>query len=661
MSISSNIKNTVMSAYNLIVGDDDKEKNAVTSRLTPVQKTAEKPPKATEVKSTITVPMVNPTAKNQETKKKIKGIGDIIEVETTSNPINNNFKQSKKSIKEMKANLPVILSKAGISNERLFKEELKLKLSGISKNAKEDFKELNPEMQNMMIGYVLESIERCANANRKGVSLTDAITTDVAMMYYFITHSKNGEVVKLKELTPEQIKERRIAVDKKIKNWKEERMAAIQKLPTEEAKKAALKELDLEIAGYRKHLFQGLYKNLTFQSALELLLIVSVKDIGNSAEQLMKNANELLESYPPEIQVKIKSTMQTFDNFKAYIETVKGRGEDLGDKEAKAAFIKYHMVMGSYKTKEDFDKYMADAKLFVDSRESGEYPDAVYRATAMGVGEGAYANHVMTAQEKNETLSTWVMNYDGYLTDTEMAQVEAEAKVYIEKYLEEHPEEKENFSHAKSIKEIVETVLKREFKPETTEAKKESKTKTGNKKDESTTTVRPLTGGSTTPAEYSSRNGSHTTTTQTQSTTPAKLSASRETTPSNTPEPETFEMQKSPKTIALELISGQINEEQAFKSVGSSFHAFVMMCAENPILKVRYKNPIMSYIKTEKDQKKLQELIIKAPDLAECALNNMRCDKESVAQELLKGHKVDSFTSRLIEKDVKKDDKEYIV
>ncbi len=653
MSLLSNIKNTAISLYNYLT-EDDKEKSPAASKTTTKQKIAQKPVKATEVKPTITVPMVNPAAQSINTNdSNIKGYGDTLYTKNPTEKSGTYENKEKLTLKELKTALPAALAKNGIN-----KAELKLKLSTISgiQTTKEDFQELEPKLQELMLNYVLESVERCEKAKSEGklnnVSITDAVAMDIAMMYKFITSDENGKQVDLKTMTPEQVTAKRKAIDEKFHMQKKLREKEINKLPEEERVKAK-KELENELAAHRKHMFQKLYKNMKPESALELLLIVAIKDSGEAAQELM-------EYYPSDIREEIANIMQSFKNFKAYINIAKGRGEDLGDEAAKIAFKKYHMIFGSYKTKDNLKSYMADAKAFIDSREGGEFPEAVYKGTAMGIGQAAYANHVMTSDEKNETISSWVNDYSGYLTDTEMALTEIEANEYIEKYLEQHPEERETFSRAKSMKEIFESTLGREFKPdekvlESIKNKKENaKIENDNKSESNTTnattenTLRPqaktgqLSSGSNMP-------------TSSAVTTPIKTEQAK------LPE-EVLTEKKSPKIVAQKLLNGQIDKEQAKKDVGGSEYDFVMMCADNPTLKALYKNDIIRYIRVEKNNDNLRAIIAKAPELALTILENMQGDKEEFAQELVGKHKVNSCISMLIQEDMKNENnKRYIV
>ena len=632
----------------------------VAPRLTNEEKSGQKPIEKTSVKSTVTVPMVNPTSKsfkngNAQNNSNV-GQDQYISENEKQSEVNAGPEGEKRTVQQMKQSLPATLAKAGIKDEGAFKAEVRLKLSALAgKTTKEDFKELDTKLQAMMLGYAIEAVERCAKAQKDGklknVSLADAVAMDIAMMYNFITHDENGNEIDIKTMTPEQVAAKRKAIDDKYKKQRELRKAKINKLPENEKQKA-LEELDAELASYRKHMFQKLYKNMSFQSALELLLIVSVRDVGDAAQELM-------DYYPPEIRKEIANTMQTFESFKAYINVAKGRDEDMGDKAARIAFVKYHRAFASFKTKEELEEYMKAAEAFIESRDNGEFEELVYKATAMGVGEAVYANHEITSEDKNNFIASWVQSNNGFLTDTEMAQVETEANEYIEQYLEQHPEERETFQHAKSMKEIVEKTLGREFKPEKTEAQKTDKAEKSDKTDKAET-------AQTSAAEVQSF------VPEVVSTTPTVLAQVKEaasrgvSSPIKSEQPKTQTEQvatvkKSPKIIAQQLLSGQIDEEQAQKDAGSQ-HEFIMMCAENPTLKAVYKNRIMSYIRSEKDEKKLQEIIINAPELALVVLSNMRGDKSELAQEVVGKHEVNSCTSMLLQKEIENEDaKGYIV
>ena len=626
----------------------------IAPRLTNEEKSGQKPIEKTSVKSTVTVPMVNPTSKTLKSNNvNVKGYGDEL-VEEEQKDIN--LTSEKPSVKNLKKLIPTVFAKAGIKDAEMFKSEVRLKLSAISgkPTTKGDFEELDPKLQAMMLGYAIEAVERCAKAQKDGklknVSLADAVAMDIAMMYNFIIHDENGNEIDIKTMTPEQVAAKRKSIDEKYKKQRELREAKINKLPESEKQKA-LEELDAELASHRKHMFQKLYKNMSFQSALELLLIVSVRDVGDAAQELM-------DYYPPEIRKEIANTMQSFESFKAYINVAKGRGEDMGDKAARIAFVKYHRAFASFKTKEELEEYMKAAEAFIESRDNGEFEELVYKATAMGVGEAVYANHEITSEDKNNFIASWVQSNNGFLTDTEMAQVETEANEYIEQYLEQHPEERETFQHATSMKEIVEKTLGREFKPEKTEAQKTDKAEKSDKTDKAET-------AQTSVAEVKAFVPEVLSTTSTVLAQVREAASRGVSSPIKSEQPKTQTEQvatvkKSPKIVAQQLLSGQIDEQQAQKDVGSK-HEFIMMCAENTTLKAVYKNRIMSYIKSEKDEKKLQEIIINAPELALVVLSNMRGDKSKLAQEVVGNHEVNSCTSILLQKEIENDAKGYIV
>ena len=494
--------------------------------------------------------------------------------------------------------------------------ELSVNMAALTGKTFIEFSKMDKNLQITLLNYLLESIERVNKANLPDVKKLEAVVTDAALMYHFITHDKQGNEFSIEDLTPEQLKKRRLMFEAKMKIRKEERMAQMESLSAEE-KAAAMEDLKAEMAGYRKHIFDELSKKIPFESAMELILIVSSKDVGEAAKQLM-------ESYPVEIREKIANTMQSFENFKEYINTVKGRGEDLGDEKALAAFEQYHKIFGTYKTKENLEKY---EEQFVASRANSEFSSEIYKAAAMGIGEAAYANINMSSEEKETFIQKWVSDNDAFLTDADMARVEERASKYIKELLGKNPEIKDNFAKVKSsIKDIVQKTLKRVFDNNI-------------KKDK-------ISGAKFQKSKFATVPSFKTCTLNKEvlSFTQAYIKE----------QAEKFErpaIKKSEEDIAFALIKGIINEKQAFKNLDNSEHKFVKMCVQNSKLASKYDERIKLYIQTEKDDKKLKAIAQVAPhDIVVKIVHNMRGDKEKLATDLIKKHEVDTNTKILLQK-----------
>ena len=487
-----------------------------------------------------------------------------------------------------------------------------------------EFSKMNKNLQITLLNYLIESIERVNKANVPDVNKLEAVVTDAALMYHFITHDKKGNEYSIENLSIEELRKRRLSFETKMKARKEEKIKAMEGM-TEEEKAVAMEELKKEMAGYRKHIFDELSKKIPFESAMELILIVSSKDVGEAAKQLM-------ESYPIEIREKIANTMQSFESFKEYISTVKGRGEDLGDEKALAAFEQYHKVFGTYKTKENLENY---EKQFVASRANGEFSPEISKATAMGIGEAAYANINMNSEEKETFIKQWVSDNDGFLTDADMIKVEQRATEYIKELLEKNPKIKENFAKVKTnIKEIVEKTLNKVFNDKKNNVKQDKQT------DKNAQIKQFIT---------SPNSKIKTLNKEVLSFTQIYIKE----------QAEKFErpaVKKSEEEITVALLKGIIDEKQALKNLDNSEHKFIKMCVQNSTLSSKYDERIRLYIQTEKDEKKLKAIAEVAPhDIVVKIVQNMRGNKQKLASDLIKRHEVDTNTTVLLEKYTEKE------
>lgn len=536
------------------------------------------------------------------------------EVKNESKPVKKEIKKvSEEELNKVRVELRNKCIEAGINYGQLI-----INMAAITGKTIIEFSKLDKNLQITMFTYIMQSIDNVNKANLPDVKKLDAVVTDAALMYHFVTHDKTGKPIDIENITPEELKERREVFNEKLKKRREEKLAEIEKLP--ESERAAAKEvLKEEMAGYRKHVFDELKSKIPFESALELILIVSVKNLGDAAKELM-------ESYPVEIREKIANTLHDFDSFKEYLKTVKGDVNELTQEE-KNAIEQYHRIFGTYKTKENLEAY---ENQFQEARNNGELTEEVSRATAKGIGEAAYANINMTSEEKETFIQNWVVNNDGLLTDADMAQVEETATKYIQELIENNPKIKDNFQHVqKNIKEIVEKTLNRIFdaKKSTT---KENRTKEANEEIKKFIQS-PFGKVHSINKEVFSN---------------AQLYIRQQAEKFETPA-----IKKSAEQIEYALLKGIIDEKQALKNLDNSEHKFVKMCVKNAKLASKYEERIILYIQTEKDEEKLKELAAVAPhNIVIKIVRNMRGNRQRLAEELIVNHEIDHNTQVLLKK-----------
>ncbi len=557
--------------------------------------------------------------KPQETKKTKKQVKEKENITVTTEQRKEQKEVSEEELNKVRVTLRNKCKESGIDFA-----QLSINMAALTGKTFVEFSKMNKNLQITLLNYLIESIERVNKANVPDVNKLEAVVTDAALMYHFITHDKKGNEYSIENLSPEELRKRRLSFETKMKARKEEKIAAMEGM-TEEEKAVAMEELKKEMARYRKHIFDELSKKIPFESAMELILIVSSKDVGEAAKQLM-------ESYPIEIREKIANTMQSFESFKEYINTVKGRGEDLGDEKALAAFEQYHKVFGTYKTKENLENYETQ---FVALRAKGEFSPEISKATAMGIGEAAYANINMNSEEKETFIKQWVSDNDGFLTDADMAKVEQRATEYIKELLEKNPKIKENFAKVKTnIKEIVEKTLNKVFNDKKNNVKKDKQT------DKNAQIKQFITSPK---SKINNLNKEVLSFTQIYIREQAKK----------------FErpaIKKSEEEITTALLKGIIDEEQALKNLDNSEHKFIKMCVQNSTLSSKYDERIKLYIQTEKDEKKLKTIAEVAPhDIVVKIVQNMRGDKQKIATDLIKRHEVDTNTTVLLEKYAEKE------
>ena len=524
-------------------------------------------------------------------------------------------------LEQIRRNLALKCSEAGISFS-----ELMVKMSALTGKTPREFNSMKPEIQELLLNFVIESIDRVTGKNIQGVNTMEAVITDCALMYEFI-FSSGAEKVDIAKLTPDEIKNGRKMCDEKFKKLKAEKEAKLAQMsPAERAE--AEKQIQEEFAAKRKQIFESLSKKVSFESALELLLMVSVMDLGEEAKALM-------ESFPIEIREKIANTMHNFDSFKEYIEIAKGRGEALDDEKAQFAIQQYHKIFGTYKTAENLAEY---EQQFVKARTRGELPEEVLKPTSMGIGEAAYANINMTSEEKHSFIQQWVRDNDGFLTDDDMAKVEHSAKEYIKELLSKNPELKDRFNYVKkTIKEVVENTLKREFKPK----KANNTAKNDSKKSDKHSHVRHY--GNLKFVSNAQLSVINTNVVDFVKVYFIQQQAKFECTA----------IEKSETQITTALLRGIISDDDAVRNLNNSEHKFVKLCVKNERLAAIYDDRITAYIQSEKDEDKLREIAEVAPrNIVQKIIDNMRGDKSGLAEELIKSHSVDHNTIVTLENTV---------
>ena len=162
---------------------------------------------------------------------------------------------------ELSKQKQILLDKCIKSNINFAK--LRINMAALTGKTLVEFNNLDVKLQLALMSYVIESIDR-VNEKQKEFNITDsqkfeAVVTDAALMYHFVTHDNEGNSIDIENLTPAELKKRRESFDIKLSKKREERLAEIESLPENQraAAKEALKE---ELAGYRKHIFDELSK-----------------------------------------------------------------------------------------------------------------------------------------------------------------------------------------------------------------------------------------------------------------------------------------------------------------------------------------------------------------------------------------------------------------
>jgi hypothetical protein len=218
-----------------------------------------------------------------------------------------------------------------------------------------------------------------------------------------------------------------------------------------------------------------------------------------------------------------------------------------------------------------------------------------------------------------------------------MVQVENEAKEYINELLNKNPQIRERFNYIKkTIKEIVEKTLKREFKPKKSdESKQQEEQKTENTPSKSHEQVQ----------KYSFVNNK-----QTKIINDNVLSFVKELLRVQAAKFESPAIEKTNEQIATALLRGIISEEDAIKNLDNSEHKFIKLCIKNSNLAAVYNDRIDNYIRRENDNDKLREIAEVAPRrYVEKIVKKMRGDNKELAEELIKMHKVDYNTKITLE------------
>ena len=609
-AFSERIVNGMRTAYHYIVGKDDDEKR-VAAQTTTAEATSVKPAQKSQAYTTSPISVVNPTGKTTGE------VGERYEHNPQVKSESKSSAEAQKKVTEITNELKQYCEKANIDFVQLM-----LKLSAITGKTLKQFHEINPEVKAELLSYVHESVEKILAKKAEGkiqnVDALEAVTTDAYIMYHFITNDKNGNKIDLETMTPKEVEVRRKSCEKKLQKYRNEQKKKLGKL-SESERKLAIKDIKAGMDDMRMHIFETVSKQLPFQSAMEMMLIVASKDVGNAAEKLM-------ESYPPEIREKIASTMQDFDSFLKYVNEAKSRGEKIDTEATRAAFEKYHRIFGSYKNQEAFEQYQQQ---YVEAREQGVLPQSVMQAAAMGIGEAAYTNHVMTSEQKEAVLQTWVKNNDGYLSDAQMQHVEQTATQYINEYLEKHPEEKEKFNYVtKNIKEIVESTLKREFKPEPQEAARAAE-----KRKQSGTTE-----------QTSKSSGSVSSNTPSQSVISSSqsdeiVSADKIASLASITDESQNVSQEDKEQAKKDFIAGNITIRQAAKKLGAE--ETIKLTVTNPNLRAVHKDAIELYIvENRNDKDKMQAMIKYSPDDIKAMIVSHIPEGSEVAAELIERHEI---------------------
>ena len=622
--------NTARTAQNTVPEYKFGEKS-VAGKTTVQETQAPKPVEKSGSFTTSPISVVNPSGK-------VTGeVGEVLDIKQYNQKETKKYNEADE-LQKTKRNLRELCDKANINFPLLM-----VNLSALTGKTLSQFDKMNPTIQALLLNYVAKSIERVEKHAKPNVDKLQAVVTDVAIMYNAIIRDKNGNIYDLEDLSPEEIKSKRQEINIIMKKYKADRMLKCEKMSAEE-KQIFEKEIEAQEADFRYTIYQTNLKKVSLKSALELMFITSAIDGG-------KAVKDFFDGLTPEQRVEVASTMHDFDSFKEYIKELKQRGENISDEQALQGFEDYHRIFGSYKTKESFDEYQLAAH---NARINGELPEEVCRATSMGIGEAAYTNHVMSMEEKEASLQTWVQQNDGFLSDTEMAHVEQVSQQYVQEYLAQHPEEKDSFAVVtKSMREIAETTLGREFKPENSQNDVAAK----DKKSSSVSSNSKESSGQNVSAEVGAISYS-------PSVSPVGTVSEGEVSPVDKPAQQSAAKQKEDtKTgsmaeveIKNKLLSGEMTEGDAKKQLGGTDHALIKFYTKDPVLRALNKDKILCYIETEKDNEKLKELAKNAPqEVVSMIVNHMRGNKADFAQSLIQKHEVDFNTKQMLEEDIKHD------
>ena len=618
-AFSERIINTMRTAYQYTIGGKNDDEQLKAAQTTAEETQGVKTPQTSSGYTTSPISVVNPTGQTtgEVTDQYVPGADSKTsdkEPETEKTPqekVNTIFVELRNACKDADINFAQLL----------------LNLSAITGKTLAQFHEMDAELKAELLSYVKESVERFTAKKAEGkidnVDGLEAVTMDTYLMYNFITNDKNGKKLDLAKMSPKEVEQRRKICEAKLKEHRQKCSEKIKSLP-EDKQEAAKEELKTTMDDMRLHVFNKVSKDIPFESALQLMLIVASKDVGEAAEKLM-------ESYPPEIREKLASTMQNFDNFIAYVNAAKERGENINTENARAAFEKYHRIFGSYKDKKSFQNY---EKQYMAARVENTLPYEVLQATAMGIGEAAYTNHVMSSAEKDAVLSTWVRDNDKFLSDAQMENVEFVSQQYINEYLEKHPEEREHFAFAtKSIKYIVEEELQREFKPENSKqaraAEKRNKTEASEKP--SQTSDNP---SQTSAATYvSSPAAVQFAGDEVSGTSPVRLNQGV------TAAEEPSQNQENEEKVRYALVEGTMTVQDAYKKIGED--KTIRLIIKDQTLRAVHKSEIELYIaKYHNDKEKMQNFVEHAPDDLKLLAISQMTDGAKFAEDLIKEHKV---------------------
>ena len=313
----------------------------------------------------------------------------------------------------------------------------KLLPSMLGLNNMEEFynkEKISEDKQLVILGLIGAALDRAGERarNNKSIDLTQAVIVDLSLTLNalnkkviknehelkkldengHIQAASNSLLENINSLSGKDLEKALNDFEKEIKNFFDEKIAEIERLPKNE-QAAAKQHLEEEMKFMRERIYNQVLQQADTEHAANSITIVKAESLPNAARNLYKTRRT------PEERMKAAKIF-TFNHIE---EKVVKRYHDKGDMlsaNTYSEFVTENVSHMDSDTKQTFENDYFEARQNYAKNGYPEYMnEEMFIATASGIAAGTQINEFMTAEEKANSLNTFYANEEKNFNDAD--------------------------------------------------------------------------------------------------------------------------------------------------------------------------------------------------------------------------------------------------